>query len=86
MGKKNRIKKPTALLAQAKAHRRLVETYGKQSPELRKHWEREAENLEKRAAGLMENLPEVYIEEIESRSNEEAEKILGKKRMKLQRG
>ena len=83
MGKKNRIKKPTALLAQAKTHRRLVETYGKRSPELRKHWEHEAEILEKRAAELMEDLPEAYIEEIESRSDEEAKKLLGRKQREL---
>ena len=83
MGKKNKIKKPTALLAQAKTHRRLAEAYGKRSPELRKHWEREAEILEKRAADLMEDLPESYLEEIESRSDEEAEKLLRRKRGEL---
>lgn len=83
LGKKNKIKKPTALLAQAKTHRRLAEVYGKRSPELKKHWEREAEILEKRATELMENLPEVYIEEIETRSDEEAEKLLHKKRREL---
>lgn len=83
MGKKNKIKKPTALLAQAKAHRRLVETRGRLSPELREHWEREAETLEKSAAELMEGLPESYIEEIERRSDEEAEKLLRRKRRVL---
>jgi hypothetical protein len=80
LGKKNRIKKPAALLAQAKTHRRLAEAYGKQRPELKKHWEREAKILEKHAAELMEDLPQSYLEEIESRSDEEAEKLLRKKR------
>lgn len=83
MGKKNKIKKPTALLAQAKAHKRLAEVYGKRRPELKKHWEREAEVLEKRATELMEGLPQSYLEEIENRSDEEAEKLLHKKRGEL---
>lgn len=83
MGKKNKIKKPIALLAQAKTHRQLAEAYGKRSPELKKHWEREAEVLEKHAAELMEDLPRSYLEEIENRSDEEAERLLRKKREKL---
>jgi hypothetical protein len=80
LGKKNKIKKPVALLAQAKTRRRLAEEYGKRSPELKKHWEREAKILEKHAAELMEGLPRSYLEEIENRSDEEAEKLLRKKR------
>lgn len=81
LGKEDKIKRPTALLAQAKAHRRLAEAYGRQKPELKKHWEREAKVLEKRAAELMEDLPRSYLEEIDSRSDEEAGKLLRKKRV-----
>lgn len=83
MGKENKIKKPAALLAQAKAHRRLAETCGKRRPELKKHWEREAEVLEKHATELMDGLSQSYLEEIESRSDEEAGKLLRKKRGEL---
>lgn len=83
LGKKDKIKKPTALLAQAKVHRRLAEAYGKRRPELKKHWEREAEVLEKHAVELMGDFPQSYLEEIESRSDEEAEKLLRKKRGEL---
>lgn len=83
LGKKNKIKKPASLLAQAKAHRRLIEAYGGRKPELKKHWEREADALEKHVAELMEDLPQSYLEEIESRSDEEAEKLLRKKQREL---
>jgi hypothetical protein len=84
MGKKRRIKKPVALLAQRKAHQRFAEEFsGLVSTEVIKHWEKEAERFEREAKRLTAGLPLSYLEEIERVSDEEAEKLLRKKRREL---
>ncbi len=84
MGKKRKIKKPAALLAQRKAHLQLAEEFSKLVPtEVIKHWEKEAERFEREARRLMTGLPTSYLEEIEKISDEEAKKLLRRKRKEI---
>jgi len=83
-GKKRKIKKPTALLAQLKAHERYVEEFAKSvSDEVIKHWKREAKRLEREVKALTEGLSRSYLEGIRQVSDKEAEKLIRKKRRKL---
>lgn len=84
VGKKNRIKKPSALLTQAKAHELYVRRLGKfVSPEVVKHWVGERERHLKEAEKRMEGLPPAYLEEIDRESDEQARKMYEKKRKEI---
>jgi SNF2 family DNA or RNA helicase len=84
MGKKRKIKKPAALLAQRKAHLQLAGELSKLVPaEVIEHWKKEAERFEREARRLMTGLPASYLEEIERISDEEAKKLLRRKRRKI---
>lgn len=84
MGKKRKIKKPTALLAQQKAHERYVEEFAESiSDEVIQHWKREAKRLEREVKALTKGLPRSYLEEIKRVSDKEAEKLIRRKKRKL---
>ncbi len=84
MGKKRKIRKPTALLAQQKAHERYVKEFAELVPDkVVQHWKREAKRLEQEVKALVKGLPQSYLEEIKRVSDNEAEKLIRKKRRKL---
>jgi dGTP triphosphohydrolase len=84
MGKKRRIKKSAALLAQRKAHQRFAEEFSRLVPtKVIEHWKKEAERFELESKRLITGLPKSYLEEIERISDEEAKKLLRKKRKEL---
>ena len=86
MAREKKIKKPVALLAQAKAHELYARGLGKSVPiEVVRHWEKERERYLREAEKLMDGLPPAYLEEIHQRSGELARKQFEKKKRKIKK-
>jgi len=88
MGRKRKVKDAISLKAQEEAHKKIAGDPDVNVGEhTREYWRKEAAGYHRQLEDIIEKamLPETYLEEIEKKGREEAEKIYRKKKQGLKK-